>query len=80
MTVSGGNPQFRIHGRACHRTKGLLPNADESPLFVQIYFFDGNEELDARMIIVQGLYQNIVDDVQHQVNIYVRELNTAHVD
>ena len=83
VTVSGWNPQFRIHGQVCHFIGELLPSKNLTTQFLQIFFIYGNEEIkvNVRRDIVQGLHQNIVEEIQnewHKVYFNILEFKTAH--
>ena len=58
VRMNGWNPQFRIQGQVCH-LKGPLEPADEMQArFLQIYFMDGNQQIQ-RSSITNGLCNSI---------------------
>ena len=40
---------FKVHGQLSHKAGSLLPNDGETPLYSQLYIYDGGEALDYRM-------------------------------
>ena len=48
--IRGPGPSVvRICGQIYHRTGPLHPKANESPLYGQLYFYDGEEEVEKRL-------------------------------
>ena len=47
-----------------------MPTENSSPQFLQIYFIDGDEEIqvNVRMGIVEGLHQSIVEEIQNKLH------------
>ena len=66
-----GPPVFKISGQMYHNMTNVLPNEGESPQFSQMYVYDEEYELDARMAHGDGLKPNILEKLQtmmHEVN------------
>ena len=81
ITMAGFNPSFRIQGQVYHPIGTMVPTADESPKFVQIYFIDNRElEVAARCAIVDGLRPDIVTSINRLLineNRYVENFKLA---
>ena len=62
--LPGWNPSFRVQGQVFHRIGSLLPQPDQPPRFLQVYFIDNRcEETSTRMNITTGLKEHIVDNL-----------------
>lgn len=63
---NGGAFCFRIHGSLYHRIGSVLPGANQTPKFAQIYIYDGTEEqqLDARLNHMNHLYRPTLSMLQ----------------
>jgi len=47
---NGAGPYvFKVHGQLSHKAGSLLPNEGQTPLYSQLYIYDGGEALDYRM-------------------------------
>ena len=47
---NGAGPYvFKVHGKLSHKAGSLLPNDGATPLYAQLYIYDGGEALDYRM-------------------------------
>ena len=47
---NGAGPYvFKVHGKLSHKAGSLLPNEGQTPLYSQLYIYDGAEALDYRM-------------------------------
>lgn len=44
-----GPPCIRIQGQTCHRIGSLLPPADQTPKYAQLYIFDTENEVENRI-------------------------------
>ena len=50
VNYNGAGPYvFKVHGKLSHKAGSLLPNDGETPLYAQLYIYDGGEALDYRM-------------------------------
>ena len=72
---------FRIQGQVCHRMGSLLPDTNQTPKFLQIYFVGGSEqERDIRCDTISDLDKDVVLDLQnmlHAKNHLVKSFKTA---
>ncbi|XP_023244045.1 uncharacterized protein LOC111642021 [Centruroides sculpturatus] len=61
----GFNPVFKVQGQVCHKIGSLLPLANETPKFLQIYFV-GNEEDEVvqQLTNFTGLRRDIIVYIQ----------------
>jgi len=79
--LPGWNPSFRVQGQVFHRIGSLLPQPDQPPQFLQVYYIDNHcEETNTRMNITTGLKEHIVTNLckmLHQCNQSVQLLKTA---
>ena len=79
--LPGWNPSFRVQGQVFHQIGGLLPQPDQPPQFLQVYFIDNHcEETNTRMNINTGLKEHSVNNLSkmlHQCNQSVQLLKTA---
>ena len=79
--MNGWNPQFRIQGQVCHLI-GPLESANEMQArFLQIYFMDGDQQIQRRSSITDGLCNSILLNIQEALNQnhkYVKELKCAY--
>ncbi|ORY91025.1 hypothetical protein BCR43DRAFT_403663, partial [Syncephalastrum racemosum] len=65
---------FRIQGTTYgYAAQGMLPPADGTPGFLQIYFHDGAEQDDIRLN--QGLAENLDPNVVRQLRQVIQEVN-----
>ena len=47
---NGAGPYvFKVQGQLSHKAGSLLPSEDQTPLYAQLYIYDGSEALDYRM-------------------------------
>ena len=66
-----GPPCYKISGQMYHNMTNVLPTEGENPQFSQLYVYDEQHELDARMGHVDGLDPDILkrlQDMMHEVN------------
>ena len=66
-----GPPCYKISGQMYHNMTNVLPTEGENPQFSQLYVYDEQHELDARMDHVDGLDPDILkrlQDMMHEVN------------
>ena len=78
--MNGWNPQFRIQGQVCHLIGPLEPADEMQARFLQIYFMDGNQQIQ-RSSIANGFCNRILLDIQEALNQnhkYVKELKCAY--
>ena len=78
--MNGWNPQFRIQGQVCHLIGPLEPADEMQARFLQIYFMDGNQQIQMSSI-TDGNYNSILLDIQEALNQnhkYVKELKCAY--
>ena len=75
--MNGWNPQFRFQGQVCHLIGPVEPDNEMQARFFQIYFLDGDQQVQRRSSVTDGLYNSILLDIQEALNQnrkYVREL------
>ena len=76
VSSSGYSTTFKIQGQIYHRIGSLIPNKDEEPSFLQIYFTGNNNlEIRRRCDLFEFLNREIVATLQamlHVNNKYVR--------
>ena len=80
VRMNGWNPQFRIQGQVCHLIGPLDPADEMQARFLQIYFMDGNQQIQ-RSSITDGLFNSILLDIQEVMNQnhkYVKKLKCAY--
>ena len=79
--LPGWNPSFCMQGQVFHCIRSLLPQLNQPPRFLQVYFIDNCcEETSTHMNISTGLKEHIVDNLGkllHQCNQSVQLLKTA---
>ena len=81
ITLAGWNPTFKIQGQVCHLIGPLQAEEGVSERFLQIYFLDGEEQIDARMSIFSGLRRPLITNLQQMLfdnNTYVQDLKMAY--
>ena len=81
VRMIGWNPQFRIQGQVCHLIGPLEPADEMQTRFLQIYFMDGNQQIQ-RSSITDGLCNSILLGIQETLNQnqkYVKELKCAYI-
>ena len=70
---------LRIHGEMYHRIDSLLPK-ETTPKFLQLYFYETDNELANRQNAISNLNQKIIEDlmkVMRKYNIWLKELKNA---
>ena len=55
VRMNGWNPKFRIQGQVCHLIDPLKPAYEMQARFLQIYFKDGDQQIQRRCSITGGL-------------------------
>ena len=78
--LPGLNPSFRVQGQVFHRIGSLLPQPDQTPQFLQVYFINNHcEETSTCMNITTGLKEHVVNNLGKilQCNQSVQLLKTA---
>ncbi|XP_044588797.1 uncharacterized protein LOC123267978 [Cotesia glomerata] len=81
--VREGNflPTFKVQGQVYHRIGSLIPDPNQKPFFLQIYFVsDENHEKTIRCGIYPGVYPELVHQLQvllHEHNKYIRDFKAA---
>ncbi|KAL4098553.1 hypothetical protein QTP88_023139 [Uroleucon formosanum] len=76
--VKGFMPTFKVQGQVYHLYGSLIPNTQENPQFLQIYFV--GEEVQLRCSLYPEVKQALVKQLQnmlHTENKYIRELKTT---
>ena len=72
---------FKIQGQVCHRMGSLLPDSNQAPKFLQIYFVGGSDqERDIRCDIISDLDKDVVMSLQtmlHAKNHLLKTFKTA---
>lgn len=81
VTEAGYMPTFKIQGQVYHQAGSLLPEPDQDPKFLQIYFM-GNSEIETarRCESIPGVDREIVERLQqmlHEGNNLVRMFKSA---
>jgi hypothetical protein len=74
---SSFNPTFTIKGKLYHRIGSMLPAEEETPKFMQLFFYDTDNELQNRMKVMDNLQEESVLQLQetlHACNNYVKSL------
>ncbi|KAF7762454.1 hypothetical protein Agabi119p4_9047 [Agaricus bisporus var. burnettii] len=84
-----GPPVFRVHGEVMHWSGRLLPEADTTPSYAQLYIFDAQQALELRMSRNASLDEGTMRALQTMVinhNAYYRLylhayeiINRAHI-
>ena len=76
----GFMPTFKVQGQVYHRVGSLLPNGNDSPKFLQLYFVcDEQLQADQRCGIIGGTRPDVVLELQrmlHQHNDLVKDFKT----
>ena len=67
VRMNGWNPQSPIQGQVCHLIGPLEPADEMQARFLQIYFMDGNQQIQ-RSSITDGLCNSILLDIQEALN------------
>ncbi|CAG9771498.1 unnamed protein product [Ceutorhynchus assimilis] len=81
--IKEGNymPPFKVQGQVYHRIGSLLPDPQQNPAFLQIYFVcDDDRECDLRCGIFNGLKPELVFQLQkmlHKINKYIIDFKAA---
>ena len=73
-------PTFKIQGQIYHKVGSLLPDPNEEPKFLQIYFLGGEDELNRGSEIQPSINRKITGELQvllHERNHLIRSLKTA---
>ena len=70
VRTNGWNPQFRIQGQVCHLIGPLEPADEMQDRFLQIYFMDGDQQIQRRSSITDGLCNSILLDIQEALKRY----------
>ena len=81
VRMNGRNPQFRTQGQVCHLIGPLEPADEMQVRFLQIYFMDGDLQIQRKFSITDGLCNSILLDMQEALNQnhkYVKELKCAY--
>ena len=68
VRMNGWNPQFRIQGQVCHLKGPLEPTDEMQARFLQIFFMDGDQQIQRRSFITDGLCNSILLDIQEALN------------
>ena len=79
--MNGWNPQFRIQGQVCHHIGPLEPADEMQARFLQIYFMDGDQQIQRKSSITDGFCNSILLDIHEALNQnhkYVKELKCAY--
>jgi hypothetical protein len=77
QNLPGFNPTFTIQGKMYHRIGSLLPDPGDQPKFMQMYFYDTDNELAYRKNIMSDLREDVLlnlQDTLHLVNTYIQSL------
>jgi hypothetical protein len=71
---------FKIQGQCLHLIGSLLPIHDEQAKYLQVYFLNGEEEVQQRVRLNEGAHADIISDLQamlHDTHPYVSDLKYA---
>jgi len=65
--INGGHGPyvFRIHGELCHQIRELIPSEGRRPMYAQLYIYDPEFALDARMQHNDGLCRHTIEKLQN---------------
>ncbi|KAL4134836.1 hypothetical protein QTP88_006539 [Uroleucon formosanum] len=81
IVEEGFMPIFKVQGQVYHLYGSLIPNTQENPQFLQIYFVgEDEEEVQLRCSLYPEVKQALVKQLQnmlHTENKYIRELKTT---
>jgi hypothetical protein len=80
VTSTGFFTTFQIQGQRYHRIGSLLPPQNEQSKFMQVYFLNGNEEMQQRCRLNAGLRPDVIQqlqDILHESHPYVADLKYA---
>ncbi|XP_060858512.1 uncharacterized protein LOC132935889 [Metopolophium dirhodum] len=81
IVEEGFMPTFKVQGQVYHLYGSLIPNTQENPQFLQIYFVGEDEkEVQLRCSLYPEVKQALVKQLQnmlHTENKYIRELKTT---
>jgi len=64
VTRQSGSYCFKIQGELHHLTGALLPHADQTPMYAQIYILDTAEQLNIRRANNNNLDPIVMDNIQ----------------
>ena len=81
VRMNGWNPQFRIQGQVCHLIDPLEPADEMQARFLQIYFMNGDQQIQRKSSITGRLCNSILLDIQEAFNQhhkYLKELKCAN--
>ncbi|ELT97359.1 hypothetical protein CAPTEDRAFT_185184 [Capitella teleta] len=71
---------FQVQGQCYHRIGSLLPPENGESKFLQVYFLNGEEEIQQRCKLNAGLRRDIIQELQdilHELHPYVSSLKYA---
>jgi len=64
VTRQSGPYCFKTQGELHHLTDALLPHADQTPMYMQIYILDTVEQLNVRRANNNNLDPVVIDNIQ----------------